>query len=141
MKATGIAPLQTITIEDILRACPKVIKAGKLGAQCTKSMSGVAGCVYLGPDGSQCIVGTAMNEVTLRKLVNRGAQSRGIDALVSEGLISVPKEQVSKITHLQRLHDRWSGSLANEGAGDNETKTARKAFYTYLTELKKEYAS
>ena len=128
-------PLQTITIEDILRVAPRFIKAGRLGAQCKADS-----CQYerkMGNKISRCIIGTVMTENTIRQLQKRASIGAGIDHLIREGVISVPKEQAPKIIRLQKLHDMWAmvGQL-----GDVVQKERRQNFYDYLKELHTEYA-
>lgn len=119
-------PPQLITMYDVLVSGMKYLLNGKLGAQ-----SGInAKCKYDYQDenGSRCIVGTAFNDDTLLKVLNRtNAQgsklnSCGTNTMFDIGVIICPEHEYQDMAKLQNAHDNWGMTQKDANCDDYKTK-------------------
>jgi superfamily II RNA helicase len=101
--------MQTLTLDDVLKAGRAAYEAKTLTAQSTNPA-----CVYRDRvTGCKCVVGSAMTDETLDEIQSLHAMSSRVTALSRQQKIIAfaDAEAESTIAGLQEAHDQWCRTL------------------------------
>jgi len=121
--------MQTLTLDDVLKAGRAAYEAKTLTAQSTNPA-----CVYRDRvTGCKCVVGSAMTDETLDAIQGLHAMSSRVTALARQEKVIAfaDDDQASTIVGLQEAHDQWCRAR-NVSSSNSQVEDAEADFVRLL---------